>query len=193
MTTLYTPVYIDTKSGILDVEGYVPKEAILDTGATKVIVSKNFAAAMAIHAVSLAKGTKFVTASGAVEVPLGVTYSTIEFTLGRGTNHALSVLLHVTVVDTTAYDVLLGIEFMTAVRGAYDSYTEMFTYRWTGIDRRLKQHAVSAPCHSPSPPLIAYAYFGGLLSGEADLQDVQGADDDVIPAEEDMGYHTSPL
>ena len=57
MITHYTPIYIDTKSRILDVEGYVPKEAILDTGATEVMVSKNFAAAMAIHAVSLAKGT----------------------------------------------------------------------------------------------------------------------------------------
>ena len=106
---------------------------------------------------------------------------------------ALSVHLHVTVVDTTAYDVLLGTEFMAAVRGAYDIYTEMFTYRWNGINGRLRQHTVSAPCHSPSPPLIAYACFSGLLSGEADLQDVQGADDDVIPVEEDIGYHTSPL
>ena len=31
MTTHYTPVYIDTKTGVLDVEGYVPKEAIMDT------------------------------------------------------------------------------------------------------------------------------------------------------------------
>ena len=116
MTTHYTPVFIDTKTSVLDVEGYVPKEAILDTRATKVMLSKNIAAAMAIHAVSLAKGTQFVTASGAVEVPLGVTYSTVEFYLGRGTPHALSVHLHVTVVDTTAYDVLLGTEFMAAVR-----------------------------------------------------------------------------
>ena len=57
LTTHYTPVYIDTNNSVLDVEGYVPKEAILDTGATKVMLSKNFAAAMAIHAVSLAKGT----------------------------------------------------------------------------------------------------------------------------------------
>ena len=91
LTTHYTPVYIDTKTGVLDVEGYVPKEAILDTGATKVMISKNFAAAMAIHQVSLARGTEFVTASGAIEVPLGVTYATVEFHLGRGTNHALSV------------------------------------------------------------------------------------------------------
>ena len=141
MTTHYTPVYLDTKTGVLDVEGYMPKEAILDTGATKVMLSNNFAAAMAIYVVSLAKGTEFVTASGAVEVPLGVTYSTVEFYLGRGTSHALSVHLHVTVVDTTAYDVLLGTEFMAAVRGAYDSYTKMFTYRWNGLDGRLRQHA----------------------------------------------------
>ena len=134
-----------------------------------------------------------MTASGAVEVPLGATYSTVEFYLGRGTSHALSVHLHVTVVDTTAYDVILGTWFMAAVRGAYDSYTEMFITRWNGIDGRLRQHTVPAPCHSPSPPLIAYACFIGLLSGEAELQDVQGADDAVIPAEEDFGYHTSPF
>ena len=180
-------------SGVLDVEGYVPKEAILDTGATKVMLSKNFAAAMAIHAVSLAKGTKFVTASGAIEVPLGVTYSPVEFNLGRGTPHALSVKILVSVVDTTAYDMLLGTEFMAAVRGAYDSYTEMFTYRWNGVDGRLQQYAVPAPCHSPTPPLIAYACFGGLLNGESELQDVEKNDDMVIPTEEDIGYHASPL
>ena len=49
MTTHNTPVYIDTKTSVLDVEGYVPKGAILDTRATKVMMRKNFAAAMAIH------------------------------------------------------------------------------------------------------------------------------------------------
>ena len=37
-TTNYTPVYIDNTHGVLDIEGYVPKEAILDTGATKVMI-----------------------------------------------------------------------------------------------------------------------------------------------------------
>ena len=31
----YTPVYIDNRGGVLDVDGYVPKETILDTGATR--------------------------------------------------------------------------------------------------------------------------------------------------------------
>ena len=39
LPTRYTPVYIDTKTGVLDVEGYVPKEEILDTGATKVMIT----------------------------------------------------------------------------------------------------------------------------------------------------------
>ena len=60
---------------------------------------------------------------------MGVNYATVEFYLGRGTPLALSVHLHVIVVDTTAYDVLLGTKFMAAVRGVYDTYTKMFTYR----------------------------------------------------------------
>ena len=68
-----------------------------------------------------------MSASKAVEVPLGKTYAPVEFNLGRGTSHALSVDLLVTVVDTTAYDVLMGTEFIAAVRGTYDIYTEKFT------------------------------------------------------------------
>ena len=33
-----TPVYISNQDGILDVEGYVSKESILDTGASKVML-----------------------------------------------------------------------------------------------------------------------------------------------------------
>ena len=109
------------------------------------MLSKNFAAAVAINSVSLAKATEFVTASGVVEVPLGVTYSTVEFYLGRGPSRALSVHLHVTVVDTTAYDVLRGTEFMAAVRGAYDSYTKMFTYR-----ARSMANCVNKRCQQPA-------------------------------------------
>ena len=95
--------------------------------------------------------------------------------------------MFVTIVNTTAYDVLLGMEFMTAVGGAYDAYTEKLKYRWTGDDERAHTHDLSAPCHVATPPLIAYACFGGLLSGEAKLQDVQGADENTIPEDEEFG------
>ena len=42
----YTPVYLDNTGDVLDAEGYVPKEAIVDTGATKVFISRTFAAAI---------------------------------------------------------------------------------------------------------------------------------------------------
>ena len=99
-----------------------------------------------------------------------------------------------TIVDTTAYDVLLGMEFVAAMCGAYDSYTEMFTYRWHDATGLLNSHSISAPCHVSSRPLIAYACFGGLICTPTELQDVQAADDDYIPEDDDdYGFHSSPL
>ena len=64
--THYTPAYIDNSKGVLDVEGYVPKDTIVDTGAAKVMLSKKFAAAMHIDSNALSRGIEYVTASGAV-------------------------------------------------------------------------------------------------------------------------------
>ena len=144
------------------------------------MLSKKFAAAMRIRSQSLQRGVEFVTASGAIEMPLGVTKEKLKFTLGRGTDKLCVVELHATVVDTTAYDVILGMEFVTAVKGAYDAYTERFTYRWDDGEGGLQSHAISAPYHTPTPPVVAYACFGGLICSEAQLQDVVGVDK-IIP------------
>lgn len=168
----YTPVYILNRDGILDVEGYVPKETILYTGAAKVILSKTFAAAMQVNSRNLRRGVEFMTASGAIEMPLGTTNTKLKFTLARGTDHEHVVELHAIVVDTTAYDVILGMEFVAAVRGAYDAYTELFTYRWEDGSGKLRAHSLSAPCHTAVLPVIAYACFGGLISNAAELHDV---------------------
>ena len=45
-TTHYTPVFLYTENGALDANGYVPRETIIDTGASKVMFSKSFANAM---------------------------------------------------------------------------------------------------------------------------------------------------
>ena len=103
-----TPAYIANQDGILDVEGYVPRESIQDMGASKVILSKKFAAAMQIHSKALRRGVEFVTASGAIEMSLGVTKNKLKFTLGRGTDKLCVVELHAIVVDTTTYDAILG-------------------------------------------------------------------------------------
>ena len=52
---------------------------------------------------------------------------------------------------TPAYNILLGMEFIRAARGAYDSYTRLFTYRYFGPDGCLKSSSLSAPV---TPPLL---------------------------------------
>ena len=96
----------------------MPKEAILDTGATKVMLSQTFASATQINSNNLNRGVEYVTASGAVEMPLGVSRGKVKFSVSRGTPHMHTIWLFVTIVDTTTYDVLLDMEFMTAMGGA---------------------------------------------------------------------------
>ena len=134
-----------------------------------------------------------MTACGAIEMPLGITNKKLKSTLARVTEHEHVVELHATVVDTTAYDVILGMEFVAAVRGAYDSYTEKFTYRWTNGGGDLRSHSILAPCHASTPPVIAYACFSELISNAAELLDVADSDEDAAALEDDWGYHTSPL
>ena len=51
-------------------------------------------------------------ASKGVEVPTGVTLKKVEFILPRGTPREHRVSMLVTVVDTTMYDALLGMELL---------------------------------------------------------------------------------
>ena len=155
-TTHYTPVFLYTENGALDANGYVPRETIIDTGASKVMFSKSFANAMGLDLNDLNDGAKFVTASGAVEHPLGSTKSKVMFTLARGTEQECKAAIYVTIVDTSAYDALLGMEFITAMGGAYDTWTELFKYRWLGADGAIHNHELSAPCHTKTPPMMAW-------------------------------------
>ena len=191
--THYTPAYISNSEGILDMEGFVPIEAIIDTGASKAKCNKKFAAAMKIYSNSLKPGSMYVIASGKVEMPLGITRP-LKFTPGRGTEHEMVIETVVTVVDTTAYDILLGMDFVAAALGGYDSYTELFTYRWEDRNRKLREHSITTPCHTTTPPVMGYACFSGLISSEAKLEDVQSSCEESILEEEEekFGYHSSP-
>ena len=101
--------------------------------------------------------------------------------------------MYVTVVETTSYDILLGIDFLSAFGGAYDTYTEMFKYRYVTPSGEIRTHELKAPCYTTSTSLYAYAYFTGLINNGAKLHDVQGSNDNSIQEDEDDGFHTSPL
>ena len=68
----------------------------------------------------------------------------------------------VTVVNTTAYNALLGMEFTAAIGGCYDTYNK-FWYRQVGLDGLTQSFEISTPCHLSSLPLIACAFFGDLI------------------------------
>ena len=72
---------------MLNVEGYVPKEAIIDTGAAKAMCSAKFAATIGVDMRQLHRGEAFVIASGAVERPLGVTKTKLKFNLWEIQQH----------------------------------------------------------------------------------------------------------
>ena len=85
-------------------------------------------------------------------------------------------------------------EFIRAARGVYDSYTELFTYRYFGSDGRLQSSSPFSPCHTSTSPVVAAAFMVGLIDEAAQLLDVQGTFDDQIPEEEykEVGYHAAP-
>ena len=73
-----TPTFLFTKKGALQLDSTVPTTAIINTGASKVFVSTNFAIYMGISLKNLSEGGHFITASGSMEQPLGIT--TTKFT-----------------------------------------------------------------------------------------------------------------
>ena len=98
----YTFVYLDNTGGLLDAEGYVPKDAIVDTGATKVFISRVFAAAINLRKDQLRQGDKYMTASGAIETPLRVSSEKLNLTLCRQTPQQRTEAMYVTVVEITS-------------------------------------------------------------------------------------------
>ena len=79
-------------------------------------------------------------------------------------------------------------DFITAMGGVYDTWTEMFKYRWVDIHGDVQSNELSAPCHTAKPTLVAYAYFANLISNAEELQDVRGGHDDIIPPTEFFDY-----
>ena len=72
-------------------------------------------------------------------------------------------------------------DFITIMGGAYDTWTEMFKYRWVDTNGEVQSNELSAPCHIVRPIVVAYAYFANFINKAEELQDVQGSYDDVLP------------
>lgn len=77
-------------------------------------------------------------------------------------------------------------------RGYYDTYGGMFRYRLIDLDGFTHRSEILAPCHFSSPPLIACAFFVRFVRNEAELVDVQSANNNNVPKEEDLGHYLAP-
>ena len=129
-----TAVLLDNTRAILDVKNCIPQQIIIDTGAVCNMMSKRYAVAVGVNISALVRGIEFITADGALATSLGTTLHPLEFVLSRNTPQEHRLLVNAAIIDTPAYDILLGMEFIIAARGAYDSYTGLFTFRYFGSD-----------------------------------------------------------
>ena len=158
------------------------------------MMSKRYAVAVGVNISTLVRGIEFITDDGALATSLGTTPHPVEFVLSRNTPAEHRLLVNASIIDTHAYDIILGMEFIRAAKGIYDAYTEQFTHRYFDKASNLVSHSLSAPCHTFTPPVVAVAFMVGLIDEAAELLDVQGTADDQIPEEEedkDEGYHAA--
>lgn len=86
------------------------------------------------------------------------------FTLSRGTSQGTRCSLKATVVDTTASCTLMCMDFVAKLGGGVDTWTETFYYRYEDAASVTRLAILPAPCHTPTPPLVAYIFFTGLVN-----------------------------
>lgn len=83
--------------------------------------SIDFATVIGINAITLALGRSFLTVEGGLENSMRVTEEVV-FTLARGTPQERRCSLKATVVNTTTYCALLGMDFAAVVGGVIDTW-----------------------------------------------------------------------
>ena len=104
-----TMVTLITGQGQLTVEGHEPAIAVLDTGASAVILGKGFARKMfRCLPPYMGPGEEFITADGKTCKSLGNAVEKLEFIIGKGTPVETVIYCDAMVVDTSSYDVILG-------------------------------------------------------------------------------------
>ena len=93
--------------------GKAPRTAVIDSGASSIILGKSFSEQLArCRPEELIFGDTFVTAGGTTETCVGRTKNGLSFTLARGTRVQTTIVVPVIIANTDAYDVILGMDFL---------------------------------------------------------------------------------
>ena len=126
----YAMAQLITTDGQLEIEGIVPRIAVVDTGASAVILGRSFARRMdRCHPPWLVYGDSFITAGGHETKSLGRTKLHLKFVLSKGNCEETTIHATALIADTDAYDVILGMDFLGPCFGYMDPLTEEFLWR----------------------------------------------------------------
>ena len=119
-----------TIEGQLQINGVTPRIAVIDTGASAVILGKSFSCRIdRCKSEYLAHGDTFVTAGGHETPSLGKTRLLLEFILAKGTYEETKITSYALIADTDNYNVILGMHLLGACFGYMDHLTEEFLWR----------------------------------------------------------------
>ena len=121
---------LNTGDGQLQIEGSTLSIAVIDTGASAVILGRTFARKIdKCRAPHLSYGDFFITIGGNEEASVGRSTRPIEFILGKGTSEETKVNTKILIADTNSYDVTLGMDFLGLCFGFVDPLTKEFVWR----------------------------------------------------------------
>lgn len=111
-------------AGQLHIEGHVLVVAILDRGASAIILGRKPGSRLAIcHPTLLEPSRSFIAASRAEEHGIDQTKHLLEFTLAKGTSEETTIKTTALISNPDSYDVLLGMEFLGHTFGYVDPLT----------------------------------------------------------------------
>ena len=182
----WTLATLDTGRGQLEIEQKVPRVAIMDTGAGKIILGKKFADTLALcDPTLLVPAGSFVTASGQVEKGVMKTKHALTFVLAKGTAAETTIRSECLISNTDVYDVLLGMEFMGQTFGWVHPLTSEFMWFVDCKEIRcdyMPSKVARLPINirgEPREPRYLFM-FGEVMSAEDLLDAIEGDEEEPM-------------
>ena len=162
--TDWNVVTLPNDDGCFAMDGILPMDVVVDTGAKKVMIGKEVADMIGLTEEDLEPGEAYITAPGTLEAPRGVTKRPVEILIRRGTKNCTSAYLKVVVSHSTRYSVLIGTELIAMVGGMVDTWHHKIPYRpdWDIGGHRVASLPVKLTRELPRG-YLACQYYGGLM------------------------------
>lgn len=165
---------LNTGDGQLQIEGFTPRIAVIDTGASAVILGRSFAIKIEkCTSPHLSYGDTFITAGGNEEASMGRSRAPIDIFMGKGTSEETLIQTKILIADTDSYDVILGMDFLGLCFGFLDPLTKEFCRRVDCYDTKHMPKRVArlpATCRGNKLARKGAYTFASVTSGE-DLMD----------------------